>query len=377
MSFSKDNKLVAYGTSESYIRVWSIDGKPLRSKAIGDKETTNNRKLIGHSGPISGISFSDAVPFMEKSPFDNNKPAPETDAKLLLSSSFDGTVRLWSLETWSQLCIYKGHTGPVMRVLWGPLGHYFATAGWDKTVRVYSQDHASAQRIFVGHDTPISRIAWHPNGTYIFSASDESDKSIRMWSVPKGECVRVFNHHADYISALECSPNGKLLASADIGGNIILWDIDKGTRIKRCRGHGKGGITSLSFSVESNVLASGGLDGTVRVWDIDLPKDATKVPTLGGPSSAAPLPQADGTGAAGDTIAVGGGTGDRSITVGGQAPAQSAPAATTSGGTGKKKGKEVMITADQISAFATKKTPVLSVEFTRMNLLVAGGYFDP
>src|SRR6185312_987169 len=147
-------------------------------------------------------------------------------------------------------------------VLWGPHGHYFATAGWDKTVRIFTQDHASAQRILVGHDTPISAIAWHPNGTYVFSASDETDKSIRMWSIITGNCVRIFTGHADYISALQCAHNGKILASADTGGNIFLWDIEKGTRIKRCRGHGKGGIPSLSFSAESNVLVSGGLDGT-------------------------------------------------------------------------------------------------------------------
>jgi transcription initiation factor TFIID subunit 5 len=235
----------------------------------------------------------------------------------------------------------------------------------------------------VGHDTSISALAWHPNGTYIFSASDEMDKSIRMWSIITGNCVRIFTGHTHYISALQCAGNGKILASADAGGNIFLWDIDKGTRIKRCRGHGKGGIPSLSFSAESNVLVSGGLDGTVRVWDIELPADPNKANPLTG-GAAQPGPQPDGT-VAGDTIAVGGGSSDsRSITVGGQtaqAPGASASGggvgAGGGGGGGKKKAKEVQITPDQISAFATKKTPVMKVQFTRMNLIVAGGCYDP
>ena len=369
---------------DSYIRVWSIDGKALKSKMIGDNITTNNRKLIGHSGPVYGLSFSDAVSGLKYNPFDENQPPLETDSKLLLSSSADGTVRLWSLDVWTCLCVYKSHTGPVFRVLWSPQGHYFMTAGWDKTVRIFTQDHASAQRLLVGHNTSISAISWHPNGTYVFSASDETDKTIRMWSVIKGDCVRVFTGHTDYISALECAPSGRILASADIGGNIFIWDIAKGARIKRCRGHAKGGISSLSFSAESTVLVSGGLDGTLRLWDINLPKDVSKAPALlGSPAGSAPASVPHHADAAGGTSSdsVGrGGTQDRSITVGGQPPSPTAAgSAVTSvnGGAGKKKGKEVAITPDQISAFATKKTPILRAEFTRMNLVVASGCFDP
>lgn len=44
---------------------------------------------------------------------------------------------------------------------------------------------------------------------------------------------------------------------------------------------------------------------------------------------------------------------------------------------GKKKGKDTMITPDQISAFPTKKSPVYKVKFTRMNLIMAGGLYLP
>jgi transcription initiation factor TFIID subunit 5 len=356
MDFSKDQKLVAVGTTESYIRVWSLDGKPLRSRLEPEKDLkVNNRRLIGHSGPVYAVAFSDAITNIDRSIYEG-APKPETDSKLLLSCSADGQIRLWSLDTWTCLCIYKGHDGPVFSLSWSPQGHYFVTGGWDKTVRIWAQDHASALRLLVGHDTPISAVAWHPNGTYVFSASDETDKSIRMWAMANGNCVRVFTGHTDYISALECAPNGKILASADVGGNIFLWDIEKATRIKRCRGHGRGGIWSLSFSVESTVLVSGGQDNTVRVWDVDMPAEGTRVPNT-----------QDGD----STIVAVGAQGENK-----QAGAATQPVAGNPS-TGKRKGKEVMITPDQISAFPTKKTPVLKVQFTRMNLVIAGGCYYP
>ncbi|KKA28200.1 hypothetical protein TD95_003314 [Thielaviopsis punctulata] len=376
LEFSPDNQLAAVGTMDSYIRVWTLDGSPLTSRMTDEKDLKiNNRKLIGHSAPVFGLSFSDGTAKWGGSAFGNegkSAPAPlDTSSRLLLSCSADGQIRLWSLDTWTCLCIYRGHTGPVMRVKWSPQGHYFLSGGWDRTARVWMQDHASAQRLLVGHDTSISAIAWHPNGIYVFSASDETDKTIRMWSVITGECVRVFTGHTDYIATLECSPNGKILVSGDNAGNIFYWDLDKGTRIKRSRGHGKGGVTSLSFGVESTVLASGGHDGTVRIWDVNMPAQGHK---------SANQPQAITVNSGETTTETANGvtTGtDANGTVNGTANSTSVNSANASNSTGKRKTKEVTITADQISALPTKQTPVLKVQFTRMNLVLAGGCYDP
>lgn len=358
--------MAAAGTTESYIRVWSLDGKALPSSNAYDKDQKfNSRKLVGHSAPVYDVHFSDSASGPATRLFGDegrNNPAMETRPKLLLSSSADGQIRLWSLESWTCLCLYKGHDGPVFRSLWGPHGHYFLSGGYDKAVRVWMQDHASPVRIMVGHDTAVSALTWHPNGLYVFSASDQTDISIRMWSVTTGACARVFTGHTEYITALECAPNGKILASADTAGNIIFWDLETGSQIKRSRGHGKGGVWSLSFSVESSVLASGGQDGTVRLWDVELPSDPQKAAQQTGIDGM--MPGADLNALPGDPTRLPGSSA-------GQPPASGAP------GGSKKKGKEVMVTPDQISAFPTKKTPVMKVKFTRMNLVVVGGCYDP
>lgn len=373
MDFSDDGQLVAAGTSESYIRVWSLDGKGLPTMNAHEKDAKfNSRKLVGHAAPVYDVSFSESASGPAQRLFGDegrHNTAMDGRPKLLLSGSADGHVRLWSLESWACLCLYKSHDGPIYRTLWGPHGHYFISGGYDKALRVWMQDHASPQRLLVGHDTAISAITWHPNGMYVFSASDETDKSIRMWSVATGACVRVFAGHTDHITALECAPNGKILASADLAGNIFFWDLAKGTRIKRSRGHGRGGIWSLSFSVESNVLASGGQDGTVRLWDVEEPVDPQKAAAQAGLEAAAASATADGAAATGAAA-------DASSRVNSTAAGQSA-AAPTASGTQKKKSKEVMVTHDQISAFPTKKTPVMRVKFTRMNLVMVGGCYDP
>jgi transcription initiation factor TFIID subunit 5 len=168
-----------------------------------------------------------------------------------------------------------------------------------------------------------------------------------MWHISGGNCLRLFTGHTGNVTAIACSPDGRTLASADETGTIILWTLETGRRKKRMRGHGKGGIWSLSWSVESTVLVSAGADKTVRVWDVlqDTNESASKT--------------ADGA----------------ASKVDGALPTKIAGAGSGTGG--KKSQKEAGVSADQISAFPTKDSPIYKVQFTRMNLVLAGGAYLP
>jgi transcription initiation factor TFIID subunit 5 len=167
-----------------------------------------------------------------------------------------------------------------------------------------------------------------------------------MWHISGGNCLRLFTGHTGNVTAIACSPDGKTLASADDVGNIILWTLETGRRRKRMRGHAKGGIYSLSWSVESSVLVSAGADKTVRVWDV-LQETAD-----------ASAKGADGIGKADGALTTKGASGQ-----------------TVS--TNKKQSKETGVSPDQISVFPTKESPVYKVQFTRMNLVLAGGAYLP
>jgi len=357
LDFSEDNLLAAAGTGESYIRVWSLEGKALPSILPPSVDTTpsSSRRLIGHSGPVYAVSFSPSVKNDDPDPI-----WPSTAPRYLVSCSADKTIRLWSLDTWTNLVVYKGHDDPVWDVTWGPFGYYFLTGSHDKTARLWSTDHISFLRMFAGHDQDVDTVCFHPNSVYVFTGS--SDKTVRMWSIQTGSTVRLFTGHTGNLTSMACSPDGKTLASAADDGFIILWDLASGRRLKVMRGHGKGGIWSLSWSVESTVLVSGGADGTVRVWDVAVGSESTglqgKVIAEGGAGT-----KIDGGTAGGQGSSAAGGT--------------AGVANANVGGGGKKKGKEVVVTPDQISAFPTKKSPVYKVKFTRKNLVVAGGAYLP
>ncbi|AWP06148.1 putative transcription initiation factor TFIID subunit 5 [Scophthalmus maximus] len=324
VDFTDDSSLIAGGFADSTVRVWSVTPKKLRKvksaadlnlidkesddvlERIMDEKTASESKILhGHSGPVYGISFS-------------------PDRNYLLSSSEDGTIRLWSLLTFTCLVGYKGHNYPVWDTQFSPHGYYFISGGHDRVARLWATDHYQPLRMFSGHLADITCTRFHPNSNYV--ATGSSDRTIRLWDVLNGNCVRIFTGHKGPIHTLAFSPNGKFLASGATDGRVLLWDIGHGLMIGELKGH-TDTVYSLRFSRDGEILASGSMDNTVRLWD------ATK--------AFDDLETDDFTAATGHIHL-------------------------------QDNSQELLL-----GTYMTKSTPVIHLHFTRRNLLLAAGAYNP
>ncbi|KAL4217146.1 Major facilitator superfamily domain-containing protein 3 [Mactra antiquata] len=275
VEISEDSSLLCTGFGDSNIKVWSLTPNKLRSmkqpdelelldkegddvlERMMDNRTAEDTKLlVGHSGAVYSGSFS-------------------PDRNYLTSCSEDGSVRLWSLQTWTNLVSYKGHNAPVWDVKFSPQGHYFVSGGQDRVARLWTTDHYQPIRIFAGHFSDVDSVQFHPNGNYI--ATGSSDRSVRIFDVLNGTCVRTLTGHKGAIYSLCFSPDGKYLASSGLDGIICLWDISNGNMLAQMKDH-MCTVYSLCFSRCGAVLASGGLDNCIKLWDVtkvikDMDKD--------------------------------------------------------------------------------------------------------
>jgi transcription initiation factor TFIID subunit 5 len=366
--FSPDLSLMAAGFEESYVQIWSLKGEPLRGlrndftlsqvrdrKALDrhrERTTQSTRKLIGHSGPVYGVSFD---------PIGGSAAPP----RHLLSASADSTVRLWSLETFTALVAYRGHQQPVWDVEWSPLGLYFATVSADKTARLWSTERVNPLRMYAGHLSDVDCLNFHPNSLYL--ATGSSDRSCRLWDVQRGACVRLFVGHQSAISCVKVSPDGRYLASAGAGnspttaadGNdcsISIWDLGSGKRIKKMWGH-SAPILSMDFSVDGSMLVSSSSDCQIRCWDVRGAGGVRKHNAFGSSLKSATMNDGPLSGNAN------GGAQDPIILADGQIQNSS-------------EANEQQSSADCITTMFTKQTPMLDVHFTPRNLCLTAGAFD-
>ncbi|EIE22407.1 putative TAF5 [Coccomyxa subellipsoidea C-169] len=290
VSFSSDGAMIAGGFADSSVRVYDASKRAANgAKPQGDEAIV----LRGHSRPVYGLDFS-------------------MDSRLLLSSSGDGTVRLWSTDLFANLVAYRGHTFPVWDVAMCGQGHYFASVSADRTARVWSTERAQPLRTLVGHHSDVSMARWHPNCHYV--ATGSHDRTVRLWDVRDGRSQRILVGHRAAITSLEFSSDGSTLYSGDEDGCMSAWDLSQAKRLHHVPAAHSGPVWSLATSHGSSaLLASGGADNTLRLWSVS----GSPAGQDGQPSSASGL--------------------------------------------------------KQLQSYPTKATPVFAVKFTRRNLLLGSG----
>ena len=78
-------------------------------------------------------------------------------------------------------------------------------------------------------------VAWGFDGKLL--ASGGADNKIILWDPEKGERLKTLEGHSDWVRSVAWRFDGRLLASGGADNNIILWDPEKGKRLKTLEGH--------------------------------------------------------------------------------------------------------------------------------------------
>jgi WD40 repeat protein/thioredoxin-related protein len=194
--------------------------------------------------------------------------AVSPNGRLILSSGYDETVRLWDTETGREVRQLQGHKGMVHKVAFGDAGRRAVTAGADGTVRVWDTETGQQLRKLEGHEGPVLGVAISADGKQVLSGGQ--DKTLRLWDVDAGKEVRKLEGHKDAVLALALSADGRRAVS---GGKTVMyyWDVESGKTIHRLEVPGDS-VASIALSADGRRAIGGSGLGFAYLWDLEKDK---------------------------------------------------------------------------------------------------------
>jgi WD40 repeat protein len=214
-------------------------------------------------------------------------------------------------ESVPRLVVQSGHRG-IAAITMHPTGRWLVTAGTDRTLKIWDLETESELRTLAGHTDRLDDVAISPDGKVIASVSDDS--TLRFWdfasgrllrsititlsdgvSVPgraiaftrEGKSVMVMTAAAGLLgfsvatgevqlslsmrehgAALAVSEDGNRALVGTVNGNLQSFDLQAGAAGAFFPGHGSGAINQVLLDHDGRLALSAGRDGRVVVWDI-------------------------------------------------------------------------------------------------------------
>jgi len=270
ITFSKTGKYVATGDVSGKVIIWNNTWKKINELKghhheihfshdekylihISDEPTNiklyniiqNNEKILrGHTAFIWSINFS-------------------PDGKYILSTSDDGTARLWDLNG-TELMVLKGHTSQVLSANFSPDGKYVVTASGDQTARIWNIQ-PKENPVFKGHTAYVVDANFSPDGEYVVTAG--WDYTARLWEA-KGNLIKIMKHQKYYcVDHAVFSRNGKFLTTNYSSGELRIYDYQG--ELLHILKHDKGVDRSYypNFSYDGSLILSLNFNNSIMIWD--------------------------------------------------------------------------------------------------------------
>src|SRR5262249_18012919 len=125
----------------------------------------------GHTQNVTGVAYSP----------DGGTLASVSGSSIALPQAANkpGELILRSVKTGQIGSTISGHGGPLTGVAYHPDGKLIATSSWDRTIRLWDAQTGDLKQSLLGHRDWVLHVEFSPDGRRI--ASGGADSAVKLW----------------------------------------------------------------------------------------------------------------------------------------------------------------------------------------------------
>lgn len=236
------------------------EGGLIKLWAINDEGVSEIKRLEGHLRAVNSVSFS-------------------SDGSTAISTSNDGTVRIWDIATDFRSRILKKVVTAKYNLAWAAA----FTQDADKTLVAINENYTlKLLDVNTGREIKKFNIDWNIKDISVacdgkLALSVSPNDSLCIWDIERGMLLKKLKRQSGWLPYIfgstgvwtcgDLSQDGKLSVGGSSDGKIRLWDVLSGKEIW-CKNAHLEGINDISFSPNGKFVLSAGGDDKIKLWNI-------------------------------------------------------------------------------------------------------------
>ncbi|MBL8813577.1 MAG: PQQ-binding-like beta-propeller repeat protein [Planctomycetaceae bacterium] len=279
LQFVNGNQQLASVSMDGSVRTWQLTVPPGKIVHTADSEVTHCVAVPGQAQllittakgalrilnqatgevvrelPAAGAAPNAAISRIAVTPNGTTIFCGHADGKITALSAADGML----------LGQFAGHASSITDLTALGDNQSLVSSSADGTTRLWKLPAASAA--LKGHPNLVREVRTAPSRQWTLTTGE--DGSCRTWNATGSVMAQTTFHMTSVRSA--AIRDDALCATGDADGNVWLWNPSNGTVEGYVKAH-SGVAQTISFCADPAVLITAGADGLIRGWTLPLPK---------------------------------------------------------------------------------------------------------
>ncbi|RDI85227.1 hypothetical protein Vi05172_g4578 [Venturia inaequalis] len=204
--------------------------------------------------------------------------------KRYLAAAGHHTIKLYDIKSSNPgpVLTFEGHSNNITGVAFHCEGKWMVTSSEDGTVKIWDTRTGSVQRNY-NHLSAVNDVVIHPNQGELISC--DRGGAVRVWDLGENKCSHQLIPEDDVsVASVTVASDGSMLCAGNNAGSVFVWrmiqnrDVTSLVPICKFTAHSTY-ITRVLLSPDVRHLATCSADHTARIWSVDPSPSSTQAAT--------------------------------------------------------------------------------------------------